>query len=465
MFTLRKKERSSDGADRPSKPVRNVKKTTAKSSAKLFRHLSRPLILEEGGPPRSLQHMMLAISFLVGGFILWASVTELPENAVAQGQVKPAGSVHVVQHLEGGIVADIFVKEGEIVETGETVLRMEPASALGELEQLRAREAALALQIERMKVFVLGGKPDFAVGVGHPDLVRDQRQILDIQRQARSRQRKVMLSRIEQRRAEIRTLGQQARHVRGQIKLIREQLGMRRELLKKGLVSRTVYLETERTVSQARGELARIVGEQGRLREAVTEARGNLVELDARLSNEALKEMGALSSEPAQVREALSKQEDRVNRLNVIAPSRGVVKGLATRTVGAVITPGQELMHIVPVDDDMVAEVQIRPLDIGHLTIGQPARVKVTTYDIARYGPVNGVLNHISATTFKDEKGLPYYKGIIELKQNYVGATPGRNPILPGMVVDADINTGRKTLMRYLLKPVLRWSDASFNER
>ena len=441
------------------------KKRRVRADARLLTHMSRPLILEEGGPPRGVQHLLLAISLLVGMFIIWAAVTEMPESAVAQGQVIPKGSVHVVQHLEGGIVSEIFVDEGEVVEAGQTVLRLEAASALSELEQLRAREAGLALQTERLRAFVLDREPDFTVGAAHPALIRDQTQILKIQIRARARQKTVLSSRIDQRKAELSTLRQQERHLRTQVRLIREQVGMRKKLLDKGLVSRTLFLETERGLTQALGDLARVVGEQARVREALNEARGSLVELDARLSNEALTEMGSLSSELAQVRESLAKLEDRVSRLNVVAPARGVVKGLITRTIGAVITPGQELMQVVPLEDEMVAEVQIRPLDIGHLRVGQTARVKVTTYDVAQFGPLEGKVKHISATTFEDEKGEPYYKGVIELDKNYVGHDPAKNPILPGMVVDADISTGSKTLMRYLLKPVFRFVDTSFTER
>ena len=452
------------GGGKRAKPA-SRKKAGRRADARLLTHMSRPLILEEGGPPRGAQQLMLVISLLVAVFLLWAALTEMPENAVAQGQVMPKGSVHLVQHLEGGIVSEIFVDEGEVVEAGQTVLRLEAASALSELEQLRAREAALALQAERLRAFVLKRDPDFSVGAGHPALVRDQTQILEIQIRARDRQRTVLSSRIDQRKAELDTLGEQERHLRTQVKLIREQVGMRKKLLKKGLVSRTLFLETERGLTQSLGDLARVVGEQARVREALNEAHGNLVELDARLSNEALNEMGSLSSELAQVRESLAKLEDRVSRLNIVAPARGVVKGLATRTIGAVITPGQELMQIVPLEDEMVAEVQIRPLDIGHLRVGQTARVKFTTYDVAQFGPLDGKVKHISATTFEDENGEPYYKGVIELDKNYVGHDPAKNPVLPGMIVDADISTGSKTLMRYLLKPVFRFADTSFSER
>ena len=237
------------------------------------------------------------------------------------------------------------------------------------------------------------------------------------------------------------------------------------KLLKKDLVSKVVYLETERALFKVRGELASLIGQEMQTRATLGEAQNSLLELSAKLRNEALDEMGSVTGELAQVREAIAKLEDRVQRLVITAPTRGIVKGLTTRTIGAVIGPGEQVVEIVPLDDDLVAEVRISPRDIGHLRVGQAANVKVTTYDAARFGVVEGRLKRVSASTFEDEQGEPFYKGVIELSQAFVGDNSNRNPILPGMVVDADIVTGSKSLLQYLLKPVYRGLDSAFRER
>ena len=141
------------------------------------------------------------------------------------------------------------------------------------------------------------------------------------------------------------------------------------------------------------------------------------------------------------------------------------LEGLATRTVGSVAGAGEVLLEIVPIEDDMVAEIKIDPKDIGHLKLGQDAQVKITTYDVSRLGTLHGTLMHISASTFQNEQGEYFYKGTIALAQNHVGQNPKQNLILPGMVVDADINTGAKSLLRYLLRPVFRSLDTAFSER
>ena len=440
-------------------------KPTPQRKARLSRYLSKPLLLEEAGPPKVLLHLLLAGTLLVAGFVVWAAITPMQENALAPGQIMPAGSVRVVQHLEGGIVAEIHVEEGQIVRPGEPVMRLESAAALAELDQVRTREAALALKAERLRAFVLGFEPDFSAGAQYPRMVADEMAILEVQTRARESQQAVLLARIDQRHAELDSLDEQRKHLRQQVEIIKEQARMRRVLMEKGLVSKVVYLETERALSKTVGELTALIGQIAGTEEALAEAQSSVIELESTLGHEALSEMGAVNAELAQVRDQLMKLADRVDRLEIAAPVGGVVKGLLTQTVGSVIGTGEILMEIVPIEEDLVAEVRIQPRDVGHLLPGQGARVKITTYDVARLGAVDGELTRISASTFQDEEGNPYYKGIVSLARNYVGNDATRNLILPGMVVDADISTGSKSLLRYLLKPIYRSLDSAFSER
>ena len=449
----------------PQKLTQHVEAGKTRGRQRTLRFLSQPLQLEEAGPPRLLRQLLLTLSVLVCGFLVLAGITEVQETAVGDGQVMPAGSVHVVQHLEGGIVSDLRVAEGQLVEADDVLVLLERAAAEGELEQLRARQAALAVRAERLRAFVLDSNPDFAAGESFPALVRDQEAILEMQRRTRERQREVLLSRSDQRQAEIDALVEQRTSLETQVEIVEEEVAMRTELLEKGLVSRVIYLETKRNLSRARGDLAAVIGEQARAREARAEAQSSLAELEARLRNEALDEMGTVSAELAQVTELLAKLEDRVIRLDIKAPVRGRVKGLTTRTLGSVIAPGEVLMEIVPIDDVMVAEVRLSPRDVGHIRADQKAEISVSTYDTVRYGTISGTVTQVSASTFQDENGEPYYKATISLDKNHVGERPDRNLILPGMVVDARINTGGKTLLEYLLKPVYRSLDNAFDER
>lgn len=432
---------------------------------KLARYLARPLVLEESGPPRILRQLLFIISISVGAGLAWAAATEVTETAVTRGQIMPAGSVHLVEHLEGGIVDEILVQDGQVITEAQPLMRLVSAQATAELESLQAREAGLASRAERLRAFVAERAPDFSKIEDYPELVADQEAILELQEEARSSQQEVLLSRIDQRRIELKGLDEQKGNLDKQIRITTEQVQMRRNLVDKGLDSRVNLLDSERRLTEIRGDLLRVMGAISQTREAMHEAEGSLVELEATLRNDALREMGDVTAQLAEVRESRARLEDRVVRLTVVAPVGGVVQGLVTRTIGSVVAPGELLMEIVPMDDGLVAEVQILPRDIGHLAVGQPAKVKVTSYDVARFGALKGKLQYVSASTFQDEEGEPFFKGIISLDRYYVGDNPIRNLVLPGMIVDADISTGRKTLLQYLLKPVYRALDSSFRER
>ena len=410
-------------------------------------------------------HLLTICSVFVIGFIVWSTITPMKETAATHGQIIPSGSVHVVQHLEGGIISGINVRDGEVVEAGQVLLRLESAAAQAELDQLRARESALSIKAERLRAFVLGFDPDFSGGRAYPNLVDDERTILQLQKEARDTQRTVLMNRIEQRRAEIASLEGQRKNLQSQIGIINEQVEMHRDLEAKGMVSRMELLDNERTLIEVVGQLNTVIADITVARESLNEARSAIFELEASLGSDALEEMGSVSAELVQVRETMLKMQDRARRLEVTSPVRGVVKGMVTQTIGSVVPAAETIMEIVPIDDVMVAEVRIEPKDVGHLEVGQSAQVKVTTYDVARFGTVEGTLQRISATTFLDEREEPYYKGIVALGKPYVGENPDMNPILPGMVVDADVSTGSKSLLRYLLKPVFRSIDGAFSER
>lgn len=221
----------------------------------------------------------------------------------------------------------------------------------------------------------------------------------------------------------------------------------------------------KRDYNEVKGELAKLMGERRRALQALQEVKSRQIEQESRAREDALSIMGSVIGELAQVQRSIAKLEDRVKRLVVRAPVRGIVKGLKVHTVGGVIPAGGQVLDIVPVDEEMVVEAKINPRDVGHIHLGQPVQVKVTTYDFARYGGITGVLESVSATTFVDEAGDPYYKGMVRLDRSYVGHDPTLNQVLPGMTVQADINTGKKTLLQYFLKPIYSSIDSSFRER
>lgn len=430
------------------------------------RFLAQSVILEEAGSSGLIRIAMITISVVICLFLIWAAVTTVDEIAATSGEVVPSGQVQSIQHLEGGIVKEILVKEGALVEKGQVLIRLNPEQALAELEQNRARRAGLLLQAERLRAIGLDQPSNWAAaGPGFEKLAEDQKAIFEGQIENAKSRRETIKAQIEQRKAELALFEEQEVTFRKNVEILEQQLAVREKLYKEGLGTYIVYLDIQKEVNLARGNLAKVLGDRQRSTEALAEAESRLNELETTLRGTALSELGAATSELAQVHEVLAKFEDRVRRLDIKAPVRGIAKGLKVFTVGGVIPPGAVILEIVPLDKELLVETRISVRDVGHIAVGQPVMVKIVTYDFARYGGITGELKDVSATTFLDDKQQPYYKGIVALDRNYVGFDPERSRVLPGMTVQADITTGQKTLLEYLLKPIYSSVVTSFRER
>jgi membrane fusion protein, adhesin transport system len=428
--------------------------------------LAQSIRLEEQGPGRLA---LIAISILVGavaGFLLWASFTEVGEIAPASGEVTPAGSVKRIQHLEGGIISAIYVRESDLVDEGQVLLELESGATSPELKQLRARYAALELQAAQLQA--VANHEDIRVdpkNVRFGDLAAAQEALLRSKREAVERQEAVLHQQREQRRAEFDSQTAQEKNVLGQIAALEELIRIRTETFEKGYTSRVVLLEHQREFARINAQLAELQGQTIRSREAIGEMDARIAELHARTQLDATQEIGKVKSDIAEVREAIEKAQDRVKRLTIRSPVRGVVKGLQTETIGGVIAPGSTILEVIPIDAQLIVEARVLTRDIGFVRIGQPALVKVATYDYTRFGGIDGKIETISATTFQDDKGNPFYRARIRLQKNYVGNDPTRNLVIPGMTVLADIRTGDKTVLAYLLKPIVRASGEALRER
>lgn len=431
------------------------------------RFLAQSVILEETGSPGLVRAALYTVSVVTLAFTLWASVVEVSEVASAFGQIVPTGQVQSVQHLEGGIIKDLLVRDGDLVAQGQVLIRLDSSSASAEFEQMKARAAALELQSERLRAFGAGRQPDFSrVPPEYLAMVRDQQTIFDVQEVARTNQLNVLRDQVSQRRSEIAVIDEQTSTLRKQVAILSEDVAMRESLFQKGLSSKVQFNDAKRQLNQASGDLGKAVNDRQRASKALAEVESRLIETDSRLKQEALSQMGQVASELAQVKESLTKLADRSNRLEIKAPVRGIVKGLKNSTVGGVLAPGAVVLDVVPLDQELVVEAKINTKDVGHVRVGQPVTVKVITYDFSRYGAITGEVKSISATTFLDEKdGSPYYKGVVSIDRNYVGFDPERNRVLPGMTVQADVNTGTKTLIQYFLKPIYTSLTQAFRER
>ncbi len=441
------------------------------------RYLPPAVILEETSTlPAARRAVVIICSFLVLALI-WGFITQVDETANAMGQVIPRGQVAVVQHLEGGIVEKILVKNGDKVIAGKTILaKLDPIAAKSELEEMQAREISLMVDAERLRSFVDEREDSFSEIISRAvkrhqettsskqdiqDMLNDDRLLFKLQNRARNDQREVVKSQIRQLEEESKQLDKQRETLEAHVQLLEQEKTMYKKL---GSVSKRDFLDVLRQVNRANGDLMQMNGQISKNREALNGAKQRLNELNSNLKETAVKQLDDINSQLAQLRKTVIRLQDRVKRLNMVAPINGTVSGLLV-TNGAVISPGSKLMEIVPAKRDLVVEARIKPQERGHLKEGDNVKIKVLTYNFARYGTLPGKLESISASTSKDEKGELYYNAIIKPEKEYLGKRKGAMPILPGMTVQADIVTGSKSLIAYLMKPVHRAMKSSFSER
>lgn len=430
------------------------------------RDLANSEFLEETGASRLVRGSIYLAAFAVFGFIAWTYFATIQEIVQTAGKVIPRDDVKTVQHLEGGILSEVLVKEGQQVAAGDVLVRLDASEAHSQLEQFRSRLVALKLEEERARAFINERKPDFdAVVEGRKNLKADQSKILEAERTARASQVSVLDKQIEEKNAQIVGLQNKEKNAQNRLVLLREEFEIQESLFKRGLRPRVEFLRFQQNLLMAEDELQRFKDERLSTIEAVSALKERRRDLDNQLKQEASRRLGQIIAQRAELEKSIVSLEDRVNRLVVRSPIDGVIQEIPLQANAGVLQAGGVVAEIIPIDGGLMVESRVNTRDIGFLEIGQPVSVKVNAFDYSRFGVVPGKLSFISATTFLDENNSPYYQAKIDINKNHVGENENSNSILPGMVVQADIATGDKTIFQYLLKPIYTVINESFFER
>jgi HlyD family type I secretion membrane fusion protein len=428
--------------------------------------LTTPIEFEDPAAIRTRRLSMRVVVLLVAGALVWAAVAPIREHSIAHGQLVPIYEVRPVQHLEGGIVDRILVSEGQLVEKGQPLMQLQPIGTESDLAALRARAHNLMLQKARAEALLANRDLDTrSLGKIGAGLVADHLQVHRLRLNQRAKEREVLLTRIAQRKAEIAGLETQIPMQNRLAEMQKERLEGRQKLFAEGAMSRKQVLEVETLYEQARIQLRESERKLAMAKESLPEAEAALGEADAQARKLWSEELATASSELAEVDESIRKQADRVDRLVVRSPIRGRVQNLLQRSPGEVVPPGESILRVVPAGGDLVAEVRVKPQDIADVHVGDKADIKVSAFDFTRYGKLKGEVASISPTTFETEDQQLFYKAVIRLDSKRSAAFAPYSRLQPGMTVDADIISGSKSLLRYLLKPVFRGFDGAFSER
>ncbi|WP_310564816.1 HlyD family type I secretion periplasmic adaptor subunit [Hydrogenophaga sp.] len=375
------------------------------------------------------RRLMWMTALTLGCFLAWAHWAEIDEVTRAPGSVIASSRTQLIQSQEGGALESVLVREGDIVEAQQILARIEKTRAETAYLETRAKAASLTATMARLQAEVFGGTPNFsaALRTDYPDLVANQRMLL------RKRQA---------------ALQEEAQAINTMVQLVQQELDMNLPLVASGDVSKTEILRLQRQIADMKSQ--------------ITNKRNKYFQ-------DAQAELSKVQEDLLGVEQSLAQRHDVLAQTELRAPVRGVVKNVRITTQGGVIRPGEEVMQIVPLEDDLLIEAKLRPADIAFIKPGLDARVKIDAYDYTIYGDLPGKLDFISADTLTEDlrQGeAPYYRMRVRTTgRQFSGRPDATLEILPGMTATVEIMTGRKTVLQYIAKPIVKTLNESMAER
>jgi membrane fusion protein, adhesin transport system len=412
--------------------------------------------------------LLITMAAMLIAAAVWAHRAEIEEVATGFGRVVPAQQTQTVQSLEGGIVREIMVREGERVTPDQILMRIDDTGFSSKVGELSRRRSALEGEVARLTAETRDAQtvtfPNRLVTEA-PDVIQSERALFEARREKLATDLRQLSQQKTQRQQELAELDARRRKAIATLDPVQRELSLNRGLLARGNVAQVEVLRLERQVADLQGELQIVTAALPRARAAIEEVdtRTRAAESLARVqSGERLQ---ASRSELAIIEETLKGATDRVTRTTVRAPARGTVNRVTITTLGAVIQPGQTLIEITPDDDTLLVEARIRPKDIAFITLNQPASIKLSAFDFMLYGALPGRVVRIGSDSLKDERGEPFYQVMVKTDRKHLGSAEKPLAIIPGLVGSIDIQTGQRTVLAYLLKPFARARSEALRER
>lgn len=417
---------------------------------------------------RRFPHLLLAsiVIFTVLA-IAWAAFFEIEEVARGDGRVIPRSQVQVITNLEGGIISEILVHEGDVVKKDQPLMRIDPTrfeaayreGAQGSLV-LRAKVARLSAEANRTAFSM---PPD--VQKGNPTVAQQETALYRSRQAELGTKTQVLRQQLAQRESELRELKSRAERLAEQLVLVEREVGITAPLIKRGVVSEVELLRLEREQSKTRTELEQARLSIPRIEASISEARSRLADTEAAFRAQAGVELGQAQAELSKVTEQMPALEDRATRTLVRAPMDGIVKAIPNKTIGGVVQPGSPMVEMVPVEDTLLVETRLKPSDIAFVHVGQHAVVKITAFDYSIFGGLDGKIEHVAADSVVPQQGEPFYVVHVRTNTNTIDYFGKKLPISPGMLASVDIITGKRSILYYLTKPINKARERALTER
>lgn len=414
--------------------------------------------------PLRARILLYVVAVTVVCLIVWAALAKIDEVTRGQGKVIPSRQIQVIQSQDGGVVTEILVREGDFVEEGELLVRLDQTRSQSTFRENRAEFQALSIKAARLRALVekTEFKPDAELAQAVPEIVAEEAALFETRRAELSLAQEIAQQQLVQRNEELVEITARERQAARSLELTEQELRMTRPMVASGAVSEVEILRLEKEVNQLSGERQQAAAQVKRIESSIVEAERNLHSVENEFNNEVREELADTISRVNSLRETGEGLSDVVRGAEVRSPVNGTVKQLYFYTIGGVVLPGKEIIEIVPADDTLFLEVRIRPKDIAFLVPGQESLVKFTAYDFVVYGGLKGVVEHIGADTVVDEEGNPFYEVTVRTIESRLAKD---KPIIPGMVVEVDILTGKKSVLAYMMKPILRAKQYALSER
>lgn len=434
---------------------------------KVQAHADRFFMTDEELPLRSHLLLLLIVGF-VFVFIIWANFASLDEVTKGSGKVIPSSEIQVVSSLEGGIVDALLVHEGQEVKAGQPLVQLRDVQAASDLGSNKEKYLSLKAKSQRLQAESEGkASPTFTDDVmkGAPVSVREETQAFRATQTSLLTQTQVLEQQAAQRRSEINEARTRISDLRQVISLAQQQRDMTAPLVERGSAPKMELLQLDRDLKERQTELNGYLTSLPRAQAAANEAEGRIKELKSSARAQAQTDLAATMAEMNALAPALNALEDRKTRTELRSPVNGTIKDMKVTTVGGVVQPGQPIIEVVPKDDQLLVEANVRPADIAFIYPKQPAVVKLTAYDYSIYGGLKGEVVDISADSITNEKGESFYRIRVRTSQTHLVRNGQTLNIIPGMVASVDILTGKKTVMEYLLKPFVKTLKSSMRER
>lgn len=417
--------------------------------------------------PHGGSAILWCILLLTVGAVIWAYYAEVEEVTKGEGKVVPSRQLQVVQNLEGGILAEVLVNAGDTVEKDQLLLRIDDKRFSAPFQESRFNYLAVKAKVARLQAEVYNTPLEIPEDVSkeYPQVGLREKGLYESRKQELEMSLGVLEEQQRQREQEIAELEAKIAELSRTHKLLKSEIDLTRPLVRGGAVSEVEFLRLQRQDSEMLGQITASQLALPRAKSKLEESKRGIVETKLKYSNTAKTELNEAFAKLESLSANAVALADRLERTSVRSPVRGIINQVFVNTVGGVIQPGMNLVEIVPLEDTLLVQARIKPSDIAFLSPNLKATVKFTAYDFTIYGGLEAKVEHISADSIVDDKGNSYYLVMVRTTKNYLGTEHKPLPIIPGMVATVDILTGKKRVLTYLLKPILRAKSQALRER